>query len=1121
MVCLFLHQTNLLASSHREAPLIAYDPQADNTDVYAFRSPCDSSKVVLIANYIPFQHPAGGPNWYHFGSNIRYEIHVKNKATGTTDDITYRFTFSKVNGDPTTFFNIRLGAENLKTTYTLEKISYNASGVGTTTTIVSNGKVPPNNIGPRSIESGVGLGATAGYDSVMMSSIMNATGGGGERVFAGPADDPFFVDLGGAFDVGNFRMPGRDGLNRMNVHSICVEVPIATLQKDGLPVTATTGILNSNYVIGVWASASRQQVTTLTNQSSVDSLGVTSGPWVQVSRLGMPLTNEVINPIGEKDKWNATSPYSGAGELAFAKNFVNPELGLYMDDSRFGGAVPGLSKLRIQTKSLATPADPKGFDFRNDSVGLYKLKGSFTLQGTALAPNADGGFGDILLPDNHSPRSVDLLPIFYTGVPNLPPYQLAIGKPQGNPLAAGKPFINNFLPTLGDMLRLNMAVPVTPRKLTNGQPNPAFSSLGLLQAAAIALSDGTYANTEIQNIPNMDGFPNGRRLEDDVTTIELQAVSGVVLAVIGLWYDDYDVSVPGANPGTPNLVNVLSFNAGVTKNDTTLKDCFPYVQGPWRGFTGPNFSGPTPCGPPTNILYVDSALATSGSGSSWACGLKNLNEAIAIAETNPAIKSIWVANGTYKNGTDRNRVMTITRADLKILGGFSGNETLASQANPVANPTIISGEIGGAGSGDNTRNMIIIYGVPTNASNLVIDGFTFANATGENGSAIMAAYNTSATPITVRRSIFRNNFASGNGGAVTLDNSPIRFDSCRFMNNSASAGGAVFSFQSTMQVFFACVFAGNTASNAGGAYYGNFGLTRFIHSALNNNNAVYGGAIYQNRLDAEYYNSVLSNNTASETGGAIFQHSRSNSLILNGTFYNNAARNGGAIVLNFDNCFIHLWNSIMYRNTANGMDNVPTADIYNLSGTAYDVQSSSLQANTQVSADNGTNIANNIRGGVNPQFTNQASPVGADGMWFTSDDGLQIGKLSPLLNVGNNALTGGAVDIIYNPRIACGTVDLGAYEVQTCAGPNKAEPVKSDIAAIVANPFGSDLQVRYSGEEKATIRVLSLSGKVMAVSATAAKGTTRINTASWTTGMYQVEIVTISGKKLSFKALKL
>src|SRR5580698_3586824 len=107
------------ASSHREAPLIANDPLADNTDLYAFRSPDDTNKITIIACYVPMQLPQGGPNYYSFGENIRYEIHVNNTG-GAADNIVYRFTFTKTNQDPTTFFNIRLGKQNLMTTYTME-----------------------------------------------------------------------------------------------------------------------------------------------------------------------------------------------------------------------------------------------------------------------------------------------------------------------------------------------------------------------------------------------------------------------------------------------------------------------------------------------------------------------------------------------------------------------------------------------------------------------------------------------------------------------------------------------------------------------------------------------------------------------------------------------------------------------------------------------------------------------------------------------------------------------------------------------------------------------------------------------------------------------------------------
>ena len=383
------------------------------------------------------------------------------------------------------------------------------------------------------------------------------------------------MDLGGAFDAGGFRTVGaRDGLAKFNCHTIALEVPISTLQKTGLTTAGATSILDPNFIIGVYANASRPAITTLSTNGDKPT---TSGAWVQVSRLGMPLTNEVVIPIGNKDKWNAIAPAS-SGEGQFIPYFNNPELALYMDDSQFGGAVPGLAKLRIQKASLGM------YDFRNGKPGLFPLKNNPALNGTALAEPANGGFGNILLPDNMSPRAVDILPIFYTGVPNLRPYQLATGKPAGNPLAAGKPFINNFLPTLGDYLRLNMAVPVTPRTSAD------FNSLGLVWAAVLGLTDSRFnASAALQNIPNMDGFPNGRRLEDDVTTIELQAVSGVVLAAIGLWYDDYTV---GGSPVTTQLTNVLGFKEGVGKNDTTIRTAFPFVQTPWRGFRGANYTGP-------------------------------------------------------------------------------------------------------------------------------------------------------------------------------------------------------------------------------------------------------------------------------------------------------------------------------------------------------------------------------------------------------------------------------------------------------------------------------------------------------------------------------------------------
>ena len=546
------------ASSHREAPLIANDPLADNTDVYAFRSPDNPNTITLIACFIPFELPHGGPNYYTFGENIRYEIHVDNNTATAGDDVTYRFTFTRVNEDPTTFFNIRLGQENLKTTYKLER---STDGAATFQTIVANGVVPPNNIGPRSIESGVGLGAPD-YASLMTDAITNASTG--ETVFCGPVDDPFYVDLGGVFDLGNLpRQNGapRDGLGQRNVHALVIQVPITTLLKTGA-ATTPANILDPNYVIGVWASASRRATRTIAPNSQNDA-----GNWVQVSRLGMPLTNEVVIPIGFKDYWNGLTPYQEIADQTLDNFFYNPELTLYMDNRFFGAAIPAFSKLRIQTKSLGA------FDFGYGKDGLFGLKGLAAVSGTALD---DAIFGTLLLPGPGKARSVDLWPAFHTGVPNLAPYQLATGK-NGNPLAPGKPFINNFLPNGGDMLRLNMAVPITPRD------DAAFSSEGLIAAAVAGLTQAPFnTNTNLEFIPNMDGFPNGRRLEDDVTLIELQAVSGIVLAAIGLWYDDY---IPGqtASPVTPRLLNVLGYRTGVNKNDKAYQTTFPYLAEPWRG----------------------------------------------------------------------------------------------------------------------------------------------------------------------------------------------------------------------------------------------------------------------------------------------------------------------------------------------------------------------------------------------------------------------------------------------------------------------------------------------------------------------------------------------------------
>lgn len=684
----------LMASSHREAPLIAGDPLADNVDLYAFRSPDNPDMITIIATYIPMQLPHGGPNYYTFGENVLYEIHVDNDADNPGDEVTYRFTFNQVNEDPNTFFNIRLGNQNLKTTYTMER---STNGGQTFEVIVANGVVPPYNVGTRSITSPVGLDTD--YATLFNSAI--TTTSTGERVFAGPTDDPFFVDLAGIFDLGDApRQAGnpRDNLACYNVSAIAIEVPISTLLKEGAPEEPTS-ILDEDYVIGVWASASRPAIRTLSSDDDPEY----DGDFVQVSRLGMPLTNEAVIPIGSKDYWNSITPYEEIADTRLDSFFYNPELALYMDDDLFGSAVPAFSPLRVQTAALGS------FDFSNGADGLFGLKGSDAVEGTALD---DAVFGNLLLPGPGQPRSVDLWPAFHTGVPNVIPYQLATGK-DGNPLAAGKPFVNNFLPNGGDMLRLNMAVPVTPRD------DPNFNSLGLINAAVLGLTVAPFnETTDLEFIPNMDGFPNGRRLEDDVTRIELQAVAGVVLAAIGLWYDDFDPE-NSPSPVTDDLLSVLSYTTGVEQNDREFMDTFPYLAMPRSG-----------TGECSGVIYEDEPSAAAervgrfyvSSNTQARIGVYNTLADESIKEGSFVVEA-GDADGVYYNDmTDRlyqinrsaNVIDVYGSVEANFDGGFppvfSGSSTSDfsnGRELAVAGNRLVVGQ--DANDGNDQQNRLLIY----------------------------------------------------------------------------------------------------------------------------------------------------------------------------------------------------------------------------------------------------------------------------------------------------------------------------------------------------------------------------------------------------------------------------
>ena len=303
------------ASSHREAPMISEDPTVDLTDVYAFVSPDKPDTVTLIANVNPFELPAGGPNFHKFSDDALYEIHVDSDGDALADK-SYQFKFATKIANPNTFlYNTNQVTSlddadlNVKQTYSITEVSRGADGVGISKVLASNVPVAPANVGPRS---------TPDYDKNLGEAAVKDIGGG-MTTFAGPRDDPFFVDLGSIFDLGGLRpfntahlipldtAPGEDYVAGFNVHTIAIQIPISHLVENGDPV------------LGVWASASRRATRVLGSHGWVSL----SGDWVQVSRLGMPLVNEVVVPVGAKDLFNGSYPFY---DFQFAAGVLKPEL---------------------------------------------------------------------------------------------------------------------------------------------------------------------------------------------------------------------------------------------------------------------------------------------------------------------------------------------------------------------------------------------------------------------------------------------------------------------------------------------------------------------------------------------------------------------------------------------------------------------------------------------------------------------------------------------------------------------------------------------------------------------------------------------------------------------------
>jgi hypothetical protein len=466
-------------SSHREAPEISKDPVADNTDVYAFVSPDAPKTVTLIANFVPLQDPPGGPNFFEFGHDVLYSLYIDNDGDGRPE-IEYAFRFTTTVANPKTFLyntgqitSLDSPNWNRKQTYSVTRVDGSdvslwgtgAGGRFKVTSLATNLPCPPCNVGPRS---------TPNYASALGQPAVQ-TLSDGTKVFAGQRREGFFVDLGAIFDLGDLRpfqhlhlIPsadavGVDATRNLNVHTIALRIPIKELTVDG---SVPSDPMSSKAVLGVWAGASRRKVRMAGGPGGSTS---ESGPWVQVSRLGNPLFNEVIVPMGRKDAWNSTYPVD---DSAFAGLVKHPELAQLLP-VLYPGVFPHLA-------------------------GLTKPRG-------------------------------DLVAILLTGIPGglIPGFQNYTG------------------PVQADQLRLNVAIPPT-----TSNPSP-FGLLG----------------------NDLAGFPNGRRVFDDVVSIELRAVAGATYPLVDSSY------TPDSAAG--------ALTEGISPASNRYQKAFPYLGPPHDGFDTP------------------------------------------------------------------------------------------------------------------------------------------------------------------------------------------------------------------------------------------------------------------------------------------------------------------------------------------------------------------------------------------------------------------------------------------------------------------------------------------------------------------------------------------------------
>jgi len=332
-------------SSHREAPEISKDPVADNTDSYAFVSPDRPETVTLITNYIPLEGPDGGPNFYEFGDDVRYDIHIDNDGDAKPD-VTFRFRFQTEVRNPDTFLyntgqikSLDSPNWNRRQFFSLSRVTNGEDDEPVT--LATHLACPPCNVGPRSIPD---------YPSLAKAAVHQLEDG--VTVFAGQRLEGFYVDLGSIFDLADLRpfqnlhllpspaAPGVDATKNLNVHSIAIQVPKSDLTRDGVNPTDP---MDARSTIGVWGAAYRRKARVRGED------GAEAGPWVQVSRLGNPLFNEVIVPMGKKDLWNSLPP---SADAQFAKYVLHPELATLLP-ILYPGVFPNLAGLTAARADLA------------------------------------------------------------------------------------------------------------------------------------------------------------------------------------------------------------------------------------------------------------------------------------------------------------------------------------------------------------------------------------------------------------------------------------------------------------------------------------------------------------------------------------------------------------------------------------------------------------------------------------------------------------------------------------------------------------------------------------------------------------------------------------------------